>query len=145
MLRLSRVVVTLVSWEAAAADLMQVRRRVFIEEQGIPESLEWDQWDAPSLHALARHGEAPVATGRLLPEGRIGRMAVLAPWRGRGVGRAVLDHLVAEARARGLPEVVLSAQRRAMPFYAAAGFLAEGPEYDDAGIPHRTMRLRLAP
>ncbi len=137
------LVVDLIRWEEAAAALMLVRRSVFIEEQGIPESLEWDEWDAPSLHALARQDSEPVATGRLLPDGRIGRMAVLAPWRGRGLGRSVLDRLGAAARARGLPEVVLSAQVRAMPFYARAGFVAESPDYDDAGIPHRTMRLRL--
>lgn len=143
MFTLPPPVVDLVRWAEAASELMQVRRRVFIEEQGIPESLEWDEWDAPSTHALARGGGDAVATGRLLPDGRIGRMAVLAPWRGRGVGRAVLDRLVRAARHRGLGEVVLSAQVNAMPFYARAGFVAEGPVYDDAGIAHRTMRLRL--
>jgi hypothetical protein len=135
--------VLLVRWEEAAEDLACVRRRVFIEEQRVPEALEWDEWDLPSLHALVRADGEPVATGRLLPDGRIGRMAVVPAWRGRGVGAAVLHRLVDEARARGLAEVVLSAQVQAMPFYARAGFVAEGPEYDDAGIAHRSMRLRL--
>lgn len=136
-------VIELVRWQQAAAELMQVRRLVFIEEQGIPESLEWDQWDGPAVHALARHEGSAVATGRLLPDGRIGRMAVVAAWRGRGLGQAVLQGLLAAAQARGLTEAVLSAQLRAMPFYVRAGFVAEGPVYDDAGIPHRSMRLRL--
>lgn len=139
----SSLPVVLLRWEEAAGDLARVRRRVFIEEQGVPEALEWDEWDAPSLHALVRDTGEPVATGRLLPDGRIGRMAVLPAWRGRGVGAAVLHRLIDAARARGVGEVVLSAQVQAMPFYAQAGFVAEGPEYDDAGIPHRTMRLRL--
>lgn len=136
-------VVDLVRWEEAAGELIQVRRQVFIEEQGIPEALEWDQWDVLAWHALARCDGAGVATGRLLPDGRIGRMAVVATWRRRGVGRAVLRRLLAAARSQGLSEAVLSAQVHAMPFYAHAGFVAEGPEYCDAGIPHRTMRLRL--
>jgi predicted GNAT family N-acyltransferase len=135
--------VLLVRWEEAAEDLARVRRRVFIEEQRVPEALEWDEWDVPSLHALVRDGGEPVATGRLVPDGRIGRMAVLPAWRGRGVGAAVLDRLLDVARARGLTEVVLSAQVEAMPFYARAGFVAEGPEYDEVGIAHRSMRLSL--
>lgn len=135
--------VLLVSWKDAADALAQVRRRVFIEEQSVPETLEWDEWDPVCLHALVRAGGEPVATGRLLPDGRIGRMAVVRPWRRRGLGRAVLEALLEQARARGLAEAILSAQLHAIPFYARAGFRAEGPEYDDAGIPHRTMRLRL--
>ena len=136
--------VSLVRWQEAAEELALVRRRVFIEEQGVSEALEWDEWDAVSLHALVRDGGEPVATGRLLPDGRIGRMAVLSAWRGRGMGAAVLGRLLEAARARGAAEVVLSAQVHALPFYSRAGFVAEGPEYDDAGIAHRTMRLRLA-
>jgi predicted GNAT family N-acyltransferase len=141
----SRKGVLLVGWDEAAEPIARVRREVFIEEQGVPEALEWDEWDAPAVHALVLDGGEPVATGRLLPDGRIGRMAVVRAWRGRGLGAAVLHRLLALARARGLEEVVLSAQVQAMPFYAKAGFVAEGPGYDDAGIPHRTMRLRLPP
>lgn len=135
--------VQLVTWDEAGEALAQVRRRVFIEEQSVPEALEWDEWDPICLHALVRAGDQPVATGRLLPDGRIGRMAVVRPWRQRGLGRAVLETLLEAARARGVTEAVLSAQLHAIPFYARAGFRAEGPEYDDAGIPHRTMRLSL--
>ncbi|HMZ77178.1 MAG TPA: GNAT family N-acetyltransferase, partial [Rhodocyclaceae bacterium] len=77
--------------------------------------------------------------GRLLPDGHVGRMAVLPAWRGRGVGRAVLTALMAEARRRGLSRLVLHAQTHAEGFYAGFGFVAEGEVFDDAGLPHRTM------
>ena len=84
-----------------------------------------------------------MATGRLLPDGHIGRMAVLKGWRGRGIGGQILARLVDRARSRGDLEVVLSAQVQALAFYRAHGFVEEGAEYMDAGIPHRTMRRSL--
>ncbi len=84
-----------------------------------------------------------LATGRLLPDGHIGRMAVLKPWRGRGIGGAILARLIERARERGDSEVVLSAQVHATAFYRAHGFAEEGAEYLEAGIPHRDMRRRL--
>jgi predicted GNAT family N-acyltransferase len=85
----------------------------------------------------------PVATGRLLPDGHIGRMAVLKDWRNRGIGSAMLKALVARAKENGYPEVVLSAQVHAMAFYGAHGFVAEGEEYLEAGIRHQAMKRRL--
>jgi predicted GNAT family N-acyltransferase len=82
-----------------------------------------------------------LGTGRLLPDGHIGRMAVLRQARGAGVGSALLRALMQAARARGDREVMLSAQTHALPFYERFGFVAEGEAYDDAGIPHRVMRL----
>ena len=120
---------------------------MFVEEQGVPAVLEWDALDAGAVHCLAStEGRAPVGTGRLVrtPEGwRIGRMAVLREWRGRGIGRAVLDLLVAATRASGARAVILHAQQHAFGFYARAGFCAEGPTFDEAGIAHRVMRLVL--
>lgn len=127
------------------AGAASVRREVFIVEQAVPEALEWDEHDAASLHALAENDDGEVlGTGRLLPDGHIGRMAVRRPWRGRGVGAAILDALVARALSRGDAEIALSAQVRAIGFYERFGFVAEGPEFDDAGIPHRRMVLRRA-
>jgi predicted GNAT family N-acyltransferase len=96
------------------------------------------------VHALAESatGEA-VGTGRLMPDGRIGRMAVLAAWRSRGVGAAMLEALMAEARRQGLREVYLHAQSRAKDFYLRHGYAIEGEEYLEAGIPHIGMRARL--
>lgn len=126
------------------AALRDIRRRVFIEEQHVPESLEWDEWDAVSLHILAEtESGGAIGTGRLLPDGHIGRMAVLPSWRQRGVGLAVLSALMAAARERGDLTVKLHAQVHALRFYEKAGFVAEGPVFDDAGIPHRAMSCRL--
>jgi predicted GNAT family N-acyltransferase len=121
-----------------------VRRLVFVEEQGVPEELEWDEWDARCVHVLARTSTGePVGTGRLLPDAHIGRMAVLPRWRRQGVASAMLRELLAVARERGDDVVRLNAQTQAIPFYLRFGFAAQGPEFQDAGIPHRLMVLRL--
>ncbi len=131
-------------WPADAPLLRAVRKAVFVVEQRVPEELEWDGIDAECEHALADDaGGMPIGCARLLPDGHIGRMAVLAPWRGRGVGAALLDHMVERARARGDTRVLLNAQVHAIPFYARHGFAAFGEEFDDAGIAHRAMERLL--
>ena len=92
--------------------------------------------------ALTADGSA-VGTGRLLPDGHIGRMAVLRPWRGRGVGAALLTELLRIAQAAGLEDLALNAQTHAIAFYARFGFEPEGETFLEAGIPHRAMRRRL--
>jgi len=136
--------VRLVDWADAGDGLRAVRRAVFIEEQAIPEDMEWDAFDATCRHAIAEdaNGNA-VGCGRLLPDGHIGRLAVLRDWRGRGVGAALLVHLMDLARSRGHARAILEAQTRAMPFYVRHGFAAAGDEYLEAGIPHRTMTRTL--
>ncbi len=89
---------------------------------------------------MGQDGE-PLGTGRLLPDGHIGRMAVIAPWRGRGVGDAILRTLVEAGAERGHGQLRLNAQLSAIGFYERLGFEALGPVFDDAGIPHRAMRL----
>jgi len=135
--------IELLSWEEARAHAAPIRFAVFVEEQGVPSEIELDEMDEPSDHAVAYEDGKPVATGRLLPDGHIGRMAVLKDWRGRGIGGQILARLVDRARCRGELEVVLSAQVQALAFYRAHGFVEEGAEYMDAGIPHRTMRRSL--
>ncbi len=138
------VCIELGDWSAMRARAEPVRFEVFVEEQKVPAEIELDEFDAVSLHALALDaGGNVLGTGRLLPDGHIGRMAVRACARGRGVGAALLRALIDAARQRGDREVVLSAQTRAIPFYERFGFIAEGEEYDDAGIAHRLMRRRL--
>ena len=137
--------VRLVDWAGAADALSAVRTAVFIVEQRIPADLEWDADDARSLHALAVDADGtPIGCGRLLPDGHVGRMAVLAPWRGRGVGAALLTRLVAAAQARGDARVVLNAQVQAMPFYARFGFAPVGAPFVEADIPHQAMARALA-
>lgn len=134
--------VELGDWQAMRERAVPVRYAVFVEEQRVPPEIELDEFDPLSLHALAVDGQGRVVgTGRLLPDGHIGRMAVLREARGSGVGSALLQSLMRAARARGDREIALSAQTHAIPFYERFGFSAEGGEYDDAGIPHRRMRL----
>ncbi len=136
------------NWDELGSAARAIRRSVFVEEQGVPLAMEQDAADASALHALAvnRLG-LPLATGRLLSvepgAARIGRMAVVQPMRGSGVGRAVLDALVHCARAQGHREVRLHAQATAAAFYRRAGFVDNGPEFDEAGITHIEMTLGL--
>lgn len=135
--------IELCRWSEAKREAQRIRVAVFVEEQGVPAELEMDEMDARCLHALAFENDQAVGTGRLLPDGHIGRMAVLKAWRGRGVGRAILQRLVAAARERGEREVLLSAQVHALGFYRAQGFAPYGEVYEEAGIPHQAMRLVL--
>jgi predicted GNAT family N-acyltransferase len=113
-------------------------------EQGVPLDLEWDGIDAECAHVLAYNDDnLAIGTGRLLPDGHIGRMAVSEPWRHRGVGSALLRELMAIAKERGMQEVVLNAQIQASAFYERHGFVAEGESFLDAGIPHLRMRRPL--
>lgn len=138
------VTVSVCSWDDPVhqAALRAVREEVFQREQGVPKELEWDEWDAVSVHVLARDsfGHA-IGCGRLLPDGHIGRVAVLRPWRGKGVGMEIMRRLIAIARERGHATVRLAAQTYALPFYERLGFHAHGEEFLDAGIPHRHMTL----
>lgn len=133
-------------WRTSHFALHAVRRTVFIEEQQVPEALEWDDDDEQSRHviALSVHGE-PIGTGRLLPDGHIGRMAVLREWRGKGVGSAILRALLDLARQDGLHTIRLNAQTHALGFYARHGFSVVGDEFMEAGIPHREMQTKLNP
>src|SRR5688572_22687696 len=139
-------VVRPVNWIATRERLRAVRRAVFIEEQRVPEELEWDDADERSYHVLATSadGEA-IGTGRLKLDGQIGRMAVAREWRRRGVGTAILQTLVGLARKEGCTVLHLHAQTHAIPFYARYGFATVGGEFDEAGIPHRMMELKLEP
>ncbi len=130
-------------WEEARTEAAPIRFVVFVDEQKVPAEIELDEHDAACVHVIARAEGRAVGTGRLLPDAHIGRMAVLKEWRGRGVGAAMLDTLIAKARARGDQEVSLSAQTHALDFYRKQGFVEEGPQYLDAGIPHQTMRKTL--
>jgi predicted GNAT family N-acyltransferase len=135
--------IELLPWDEARAHAAPIRFAVFVAEQRVPAEIELDEMDAKSLHAVAFGDRFPVGTGRLLPDGHIGRMAVLKAWRGHGAGRALLRALVAEARRRGDRRVLLSSQVHALGFYRAEGFEPEGPVYEEAGIPHQAMRLGI--
>ena len=131
-------------WARDQSHLKSIRYDVFCVEQNVPEDLEWDGIDGTCIHAIAedREGRA-IGCGRLLPDGHVGRMAVRREWRGKGVGSALLEHLVALAQARGDAKAMLNAQVHAIPFYARHGFVEAGERFDEAGIPHATMERVL--
>lgn len=127
-------------------DAFAVRIAVFVEGQRIPRSEELDELDAVAVHCAGYADGAPVAAGRLLLAdgyGKIGRMAVLAPHRGTGLGAGVLDALEREGATRGMRHFKLSAQLHARSFYERYGYTAVGDVYDEVGIPHIAMEKRL--
>lgn len=134
------VQVRLGAWAQMQGDAQPLRQAVFVHEQGIAAELEWDANDANCLHAVAYNRDGlPLGTGRLLPDGHIGRMAVIKAMRGSRVGAALLEALVDEARRRGHTQVVLNAQSHVAPFYRKHGFTTRGDEFVEAGIPHVEM------
>jgi predicted GNAT family N-acyltransferase len=144
MARSPQFTVRRVGWSDAGDALRQVRARVFVEEQNVPQELEWDGVDPQCTHVIAESATGDtIGTGRLLPDGHIGRMAVLKPWRRCGVGSAILNELLAAAADAGHASAVLNAQTQAEIFYARFGFEVISGEFMEAGIPHRTMRLAL--
>jgi ElaA protein len=124
----------------------EVRRRVFVDEQNFPIEDEFDDDDEAAVHVLAEVGAAAVGTGRLVlrPQyARIGRMAVLPPYRGQGIGQLLLDRLLLLASQRRRFQIVLHAQLHAIPFYEASGFQVVSEVFDEAGSPHRRMERQL--
>jgi len=131
------------NWQINGEWASTIRRSVFVEEQGIDESEEWDEHDSGSTHAVAWLGEHPVGTARLLPEGKIGRMAVLPEFRSQGIGNAMLLALLAVAKEKNLSQVRLSAQQQAIGFYSRHGFVPLGEPHVEVEIPHQWMVLNL--
>ena len=132
------------TWHADRAELEFIRRQVFIDEQNIPESEEWDDADENSSHVLAVSEKRDVVgTGRIEATGKIARLAVLAEYRGQGVGSAMLTRLIEEARKKGLSQVFLHAQTHALDFYKKFGFVSDEEIFPEGGIPHVLARLVL--
>lgn len=139
-------VLRLARWPEDISPIREVRTEVFIAEQHVTPEEEWDGFDDQCAHALAFDDDGnAIATGRLLPDGKIGRMAVLKSWRGKGVGAAILELLMNEARDQGHETVKLAAQVHAIPFYEKFGFHRYGNQFMDAGIPHYWMKAVLQP
>lgn len=133
------------SWQASEHEIKQIRTEVFVKEQNVPMDLDFDGLDPDCIHWLAYDDEnRPVGTGRLLPDGHFGRMAVLKPNRKRGIGDAIMRAVIETAAAEQLPELFLHAQMTALPFYSGLGFISYGEEFLDADMPHIAMKLSLA-
>ncbi|MCO7231391.1 MULTISPECIES: GNAT family N-acetyltransferase [unclassified Cobetia] len=130
-------------WQTLGNEASEIRRVVFIEEQQVPREEEWDGRDDACEHFLVHLDGRTVGTARLLPDGHVGRVAILSEARGLGLGQRLMEAVIHAARQAGHAEVLLDAQTHALEFYQRLGFTAYGDEFLDAGIPHRSMRLIL--
>ena len=124
--------------------ILSIRAQVFIIEQGVPAELEVDEQDPLSRHLLLFEENTPVATGRLTPDGHIGRLAVLKPYRRKGYGSRIIKQLELIAAKNGLPQVALGAQIQALNFYKKLGYQVCSEIFMDAGIKHRMMKKALS-
>jgi len=132
------------SWNEDKDALSKIRKRVFIEEQHVPEELEWDEDDKLCVHVLATdENNNPIACGRLKLDGHIGRMAVLKEHRNTGIGTKILKSLLAEAKKENINRIYLHAQTTAIGFYEKQGFKVYSDEFMDAHIPHKSMQKNL--
>ena len=127
-------------WETESALLYEVRSAVFIEEQGVDVSIERDGKDDQCYHALAHESSGKVlGTGRLCPEGKIGRLAVLKDWRGLGIGSEIMRNLIKQSELLGMVKTYLHSQVSVTEFYESLGYRKEGPIFEEATIPHVLM------
>jgi len=137
--------IALGTWDRLGDDARQVRHAVFVVEQSVPLEIELDDQDAVSIHAVAYDGQGrPLGTGRLLPDGHIGRMAVLREGRGKGIGSCILRALIGQGKGLGHACLALHAQTHARHFYLAHGFVQQGETFIEAGIEHCLMVLDCA-
>lgn len=134
----------LTRWDKDKESLSKIRRTVFIEEQQVPEELEWDNDDETCVHILVTNSNnIPIATARMKMNGHIGRMAVLKDYRNTGIGSDMLKELIDFAQTIKIKSVYLNAQKSAIAFYEIHGFRTTSDEFMDAGIPHKSMALDL--
>jgi predicted GNAT family N-acyltransferase len=141
-------VITIVAaaWSEDQERLRRIRHAVFVVEQKVDAREEWDGADAECHHALALTAEGEViGTARMQPSGKIGRVAVLQPWRGRGIGRQLMEYLLQVATRQGMSRVYLNSQESAVAFYERLGFVCVGEPFVEANIPHRRMELVVFP
>jgi len=131
--------IIITSWKENQTPLSLVRKKVFIEEQNVPEELEWDNEDKNCIHVLALDGNKPIGTARMKEDGHIGRMAVLKEYRNKDIGSSLLQELIEYAQINNYTKLYLHAQVDAISFYEKHGFNVCSNIFMDAGIPHKTM------
>ena len=127
------------NWEKDKPVIQMIRREVFINEQQVPEEMEWDEFDDSSTHFLCTLESTAIATARLKPDGQIGRMAVLQKCRSLGYGNTLLEFVIKTARNKKFKKLYLHAQVNAIPFYEKQGFSVCSDIFFEANIPHREM------
>ncbi len=135
--------IDIADWSSKKHSLMFIRRNVFIEEQKVPEDMEWDEFDHSSTHFLATCKNKAIACGRLKTDGQIGRMAVLAEYRNQGIGSKLLAFIIKHASQQQLKQVTLHAQTSAVLFYKKQGFTIYSEIFFEANIPHCGMLLKI--
>lgn len=135
----NNITIKVANWSEEKSELSDIRRLVFIEEQNVPQEMEWDEFDETSTHFLVTLKNQAIACARLKADGQIGRMAVLAEYRNRGFGSKLLQFILTEADTQNINHVYLHAQVSAIPFYEKLGFVARGNIFYEADIPHREM------
>jgi predicted GNAT family N-acyltransferase len=137
----------LVTNDGELKSAFDVRRKVFVEEQGISEDIELDEHDREALHIIARDGERVIGTARVLflvpSQAKIERMAILKPFRGKGIGSKIISFLDETLRNRQINQVFLHAQYPVVGFYRSCGFKESGSPFREAGIRHIKMQKRL--
>lgn len=131
------------TWQNLHLAAQDIREKVFIQEQHIPEHEEWDEMDEVSLHFIVWENNHAIATARLLPNNSIGRVAVLKSYRGLGIGFKLMQEMIFVARQEQRIFLQLSAQVHAISFYEKLGFQCEGSEYLDCEIPHISMQMEM--
>jgi predicted GNAT family N-acyltransferase len=138
--------IAIVNWSDKQAEITSVRRAVFVEEQNVPESIDFDGSDTDFVHVLAtdKNGR-PVGTARINRKGKIGRMAVLKNYRRRGIGRKMIQVLMDYGRKNSITDFHVSSQVTAVGFYRKMGFEPFGEEFIEAGITHINMKLKNPP
>ncbi len=139
----TEISVSMADWELDQESLMDIRKKVFVEEQQVPMEEEIDGYDPHCIHVMAMVDDKVVGTARLLPNQYIGRMCVLKDYRGMGVGGLMLSFLLEHAREEKIPSLMLNAQLTALPFYQKYGFEADSEVFIEAGIDHKHMTLKL--
>lgn len=135
--------IRIASWDSDQDSLARIRRLVFIEEQNVPEDMEWDEYDDSATHFLISLDNKVIATARLKTDGQIGRMAVLAEYRNKGIGSKLLQYVLLVAKQQKLKNVYLHAQVSAIAFYKKHGFTTCGHVFYEANIPHREMSKKI--
>ncbi len=130
-------------WAEDKNALIELRSQVFVDEQNVPPSIEIDGLDPECKHVKATADGRVIGTGRLLPDGHIGRMCIHKNYRQHGIGSLLLKNLVEQALAANYPRIELNSQSYAVPFYEKNGFVVDSEEFMDAGIPHRHMALNI--
>jgi len=136
--------ICIANWGTDKDSLSKIRRRVFIEEQNVPEDMEWDEHDNSATHFLVTHEDKVIACARLKTDGQIGRMAVLAEYRNKGIGSKLLQFVLLTARQQNLKNIYLHAQVSALSFYKKHGFTTCGHVFYEANIPHQEMSKKSA-